>query len=131
LPDLRLQNGDRFVVPPRSDFVYVFGAINIESALLYKHGWTVADYLQFSGPTREADRDGLILIRADGSAMGGQSFWRNELLSAVVLPGDTIMVPEKSDQESAWSAFIRNTKDITQVFYQLGLGAAAIKTLRQ
>jgi len=25
----------------------------------------------------------------------------------------------------------RNTKDITQILYQLGLGAAAIKTLRQ
>jgi hypothetical protein len=26
---------------------------------------------------------------------------------------------------------VRNTKDFTQILYQLGLGAAAIKTLRQ
>ena len=41
------------------------------------------------------------------------------------------MLPEKIDRESAWSAVFRNTKDITQIIYQLGLGAAAYKTLRQ
>ena len=68
---------------------------------------------------------------ADGSAMTPQSFWRNEVLSAEVLPGDTIVLPEKQDRETTWSAVFRNTKDITQILYQLGLGAAAIKTLRQ
>jgi len=42
-----------------------------------------------------------------------------------------IEVPEKQDHETTWSAVFRNTKDITQILYQLGLGAAAIKTLRQ
>jgi hypothetical protein len=31
--------------------------------------------------------------------------------------------------EASWSAFIRNTKDFTQIFYQLGLGAAGLKSL--
>jgi hypothetical protein len=48
-----------------------------------------------------------------------------------VLPGDTIFLPEKFDRESAWSQSVRTAKDFTQVLYQLGLGAAAIKTLRQ
>jgi hypothetical protein len=48
-----------------------------------------------------------------------------------VLPGDTIVMPEKFDRESGWSQTVRNAKDFTQVLYQLGLGAAAIKTLRQ
>ena len=52
-------------------------------------------------------------------------------LSAQVLPGDTIFLPEKFDRESAWSQSVRTAKDFTQVLYQLGLGAAAIKTLRQ
>ncbi len=131
LPDLRLQNADRIYVPPRPDFVYVYGSVNTESALLFKNGLTVADYLDLSGSSTGADRDGIILIRADGSAMTSQGFWRNEVLTAHVMPGDTIVMPEKLDRESGWSYFIRNTKDITQVFYQLGLGAAAIKTLRQ
>ena len=51
-------------------------------------------------------------------------------MSAEVLPGDSIVVPEKLDRESVWSSLFRNTRDLTQIFYQLGLGAAAIKTLR-
>ena len=130
LPALHLQNNDRFFVPPKPDFVYVFGSVNTESALIYKSRWTVQDYLNSSGMGTGADKEAIILIRADGSALTGNSSWRNQVLSAAVLPGDTIVVPDKLDRESFWSSFFRNTLDGTQIFYQLGLGAAAIKTLR-
>ncbi|PIT72534.1 hypothetical protein B9Z42_12695 [Limnohabitans sp. B9-3] len=130
LPDLRLQNGDRFVVPSRPDFVYVFGSVNTESALLYKADQSVEQYLKVAGVSQSADRDGVILIRADGSAVTSTGTWGNPVLSTKVMPGDTIVMPEKLDREATWSAVIRNTKDITQILYQLGLGAAAYKTLR-
>jgi protein involved in polysaccharide export with SLBB domain len=130
LPDLRLQNGDRLVVPSRPDFVYVFGSVNTESALLYKADQSVEQYLKVAGVSQSADRDGVILIRADGSAVTSTGSWGNPVLSAKVMPGDTIVMPEKLDREAGWSFFIRNTKDITQILYQLGLGAAAYKTLR-
>jgi hypothetical protein len=47
-----------------------------------------------------------------------------------VLPGDMIVLPEKTDHETGWATFTRNAKDITQIIYQFSLGAAAIKTLR-
>jgi protein involved in polysaccharide export with SLBB domain len=131
LPRIGLQNADKFYVPSRPDFVYVFGAVNTESALLFRPGLSVSVYISLAGMGGGADKDGVILVRADGSAMTPQSFWRNEVLSAEVLPGDTIVLPEKQDRETTWSAVFRNTKDITQILYQLGLGAAAIKTLRQ
>jgi protein involved in polysaccharide export with SLBB domain len=130
LPELRLQNGDRFVVPSRPDFVYVFGSVNTESALLYKADQSVEQYLKVAGVSQSADRNGVILIRADGSAVTSTGSWGNPVLSAKVMPGDTIVMPEKLDREAGWSFFIRNTKDITQILYQLGLGAAAYKTLR-
>jgi hypothetical protein len=46
------------------------------------------------------------------------------------MPGDTIVVPEKVNKESTWNTIVRNAKDYTQVLYQLGLGAAAFKSLR-
>ena len=129
LPEVRLQNGDRFVIPSRPDFVYVFGAVNTESALLFKEGESVSDYLKVAGVSQGADRDGAILVRADGSAVSS-SGWFGSVLNTKVMPGDSIVLPEKIDRESAWSAVFRNTKDITQILYQLGLGAAAYKTLR-
>jgi protein involved in polysaccharide export with SLBB domain len=131
LPAIRLSQGDRFYVPTRPDFVYIFGSVNTESALIFKEGLTVADYIKLAGSSTGADKDGVVLMRADGSALTNQSLWRNEVLSTKVMPGDTIVMPEKLDRESGWSVLVRNTKDFTQILYQLGLGAAAIKTLRQ
>jgi protein involved in polysaccharide export with SLBB domain len=131
LPAIRLSQGDKFHVPTRPDFVYIFGSVNTESALIFKEGLTVADYIQLAGSGMGADKGGVILMRADGSAVTNQSLWRNEVLSTKVMPGDTIVMPEKLDRESGWSVLVRNTKDFTQILYQLGLGAAAIKTLRQ
>jgi protein involved in polysaccharide export with SLBB domain len=131
LPVIRLSQGDKFHVPSRPDFVYIFGSVNTESALIYKAGLTVAEYIQLAGSGIGVDKHGVILMRADGSAVTNQSSWRNEVLSTKVMPGDTIVMPEKLDRESGWSVLVRNTKDFTQILYQLGLGAAAIKTLRQ
>jgi protein involved in polysaccharide export with SLBB domain len=129
LPTLRLINGDRFVVPSRPDFVYVYGSVNTESALLFKPNMTVTDYLMQSGVGAGADRDAVIVVRANGSAVTTN----NERFGSVgrlrLMPGDAIIVPYKIDLETGWSTFIRNTKDITQILYQLGIGAAAFKAL--
>jgi len=130
-PSLRLENGDRINIPPRPDFIQIFGSVNTESALVYRAGLSVKDYIAMAGISGSADLNGAILVRADGSAMTNQSLWGNDVLSSQVLPGDTIVMPEKFDRESGWSQTVRNAKDFTQVLYQLGLGAAAIKTLRQ
>jgi hypothetical protein len=111
--------------------VQVFGSVNTESALVFQPGLSVKEYLTMAGINSSADMNSVILVRADGSAMTNQSYWGNDVLSSQVLPGDTIVMPEKFDRESGWSQTIRNAKDFTQILYQLGLGAAAIKTLRQ
>ena len=129
LPEIRLQNGDRLVIPTRPDFVYIYGAVNTESALLYKSEQTVNDYLKLSGVTASADKNTAILLRANGSALTNTGSWSNTVLSTKVMPGDSIVIPDKLDLETTWSSVIRNTVDITQIFYQLGLGAAAIKVL--
>ncbi len=129
LPDIRLQNGDRFVVPSRPDFVYVYGAVNTESALIYKTGQTVKDYLGAAGMSLAADKDAVIVVRADGSALTSNGSWFGSISSVKLMPGDAIVVPDKVDMEASWSAAIRNTKDFTQIFYQLGLGAAGLKSL--
>jgi protein involved in polysaccharide export with SLBB domain len=130
LPGLRLEPMDRIVIPSRPDFVHVIGAVNTESALIWKRGASVQYYLERSGLTSGAEMGDLFIIRADGSVLSDSDHWFSRLTSAEVLPGDLIVLPEKTDHESAWSVFTRNAKDITQIIYQLSLGAAAIKTLR-
>ena len=40
-----------------------------------------------------------------------------------------MVVPERVDRETGYTAFMRGLKDWTQIIYQLGLGAAAVKVL--
>ena len=45
-------------------------------------------------------------------------------------PGDSVFVPEVADRRTAYTQFVDGAKDWTQLLFQLGLGAAAVKTLR-
>ena len=78
-------------------------------------GYAIYNMLRSHSATKE--------VRVDGIAAS--------IASVIAMAGDTIVMPEKFDRESGWSQTVRNAKDFTQVLYQLGLGAAAIKTLRQ
>lgn len=130
LPKVRLESQDRLVVPARPDFVYVLGAVNTESSMLWKKGKDVKHYLDQSGLTSGADVPEMFVLRSDGSVATGVGKWFGSVKGLEVLPGDVIVLPEKTDHESGWATFTRNAKDVTQIIYQFSLGAAAIKTLR-
>lgn len=131
VPDFRLENGDRLVVPNRPDFVQIFGAVNTESAMLWQPDRTVSDYLEQSGVSATADENAVFVLRASGMALSNSGRWLSSVKGQSVLPGDIIVVPEKVDVETAWNAFIRGTKDISQIFANFGLAAAAIHTLNK
>jgi hypothetical protein len=136
LPPLMLEDGDAISVPSRSDFVAVFGAVLSENNFLYKPNLTLGDYLERSGPTREADIDSLFLIRADGSVLANPArlstfgWGQRSFLKLPLNPGDSVFVPEVVDRRTAYTQFVDGAKDWTQLLFQLGLGAAAVKTLR-
>jgi polysaccharide biosynthesis/export protein len=134
LPDMALEDGDSITVPNRSAFVGVFGAVNNENSVLWRPGTTVDDVIQFAGTSTFADVSETYVLRADGTVLSGNQVnsWLNwgGIRRVKLQPGDTVVVPEKADRETGYTAFIRGAKDITAIFYQFGLGAAAVKTLR-
>ena len=128
LPDLALEDGDRFLVPPKPSIVSVFGSVYNESAFIHKTDKRVSDYLaQAGGTTRDADSGNIYMIRADGSVLSKRQsgFLSSALESSYPRPGDAIIVPEEFERTS----FTRIFRDWTQILYQFGLGAAAIKVL--
>jgi protein involved in polysaccharide export with SLBB domain len=130
LPQLGLENADRLIIPSRPSEVMVQGAVNIESTLLWEPGRTVGDYLRQAGYGEDADTDQVFVLHADGSAVGNGGRWFSSVLKEPVYPGDIIVAPTRIDQESGWATFTRYFKDYTSIFYNLGLGAAAIHTLK-
>jgi protein involved in polysaccharide export with SLBB domain len=130
LPDIPLEDGDRVSIPPRPAMVSVFGSVYNEAAFVHKSEKTVTDYLaQAGGARREADAKSMFVLRADGSVVsngGGGWFSANRLNGFRPLPGDAIVVPEDLYR----TTLTKDLKDGTQIFYQFGLGAAAIKIIR-
>ena len=132
LPQLKLENGDRLVIPAKPEFIYVFGAVNVESSPLWRPGDRVNDYLKKAGLTAEADEDNIFLLRIDGSVVSRDSgSWLSGGFGGTeVMPGDSIVVPEKFDKETRWTKFMTGAREWTQILANFGLGAAAFKTLR-
>jgi hypothetical protein len=128
-----LQNGDRLVVPSKPAFVHVFGAVNVEASPLWRANSRVKDYLKLSGTTSDADIDNTFVLRVDGTVVStdSQGWFFGKIGALEVMPGDTIVVPEKLDKTTAWSRFTQGAREWTQILANLGLGAAAVKTLRE
>ena len=132
LPQLKLENGDRLVVPSQPAFINVFGAVNAETSPLWRPNSRVSDYLKLSGMTVEADEENIFILRVDGSVVSRNSgsWFSGGFGGTEVMPGDSIVVPEKFDKETRWSKFMAGTREWAQIFANFGLGAAAVKTLR-
>jgi protein involved in polysaccharide export with SLBB domain len=129
LPDLVLEDGDRFVVPARPSTVGVIGSVYNQNTFIHQPGKRVSEYLeQAGGPTRNADDARIYVVRADGSVTGGASrgIFFTGTGSQELMPGDTVVVPEDLDRYR----FSKTLKDWTQIFYQFALGVASLKVLK-
>ncbi len=130
LPDIALEDGDRFVVPPVPASVNVVGAVYDQNSFLYETGRRAGTYLHLAGgPNRDADRKHTFIIRADGSVISREAengIWGNQFDTLRMNPGDTIVVPNKTFKPSV----LRGILDWSQLFSQFALGAAAINVLQ-
>lgn len=133
LPALPLEDGDSILIPSTPGFVAAFGSVNNENMFLYKQGKTVADILKSAGLTEDAEPDQAFVLRADGSIIARRDrggLFGGGFESLQVMPGDTVVVPAQLDRESRYNFAIRAAKDWTSILANFGLGAAAIKSLR-
>ncbi len=130
LPNIQLEDGDRFVVPSKPSTVNVVGAVYDQNSFLFRRTQAVGGYLRLAGgPTKSADGRDSFIIRADGSVISRKSrsgVFGNTFSSMRLNAGDTVVVPEKVPRPSG----LRNFINYTQIFSQLALGAAAIAVLQ-
>lgn len=131
-------------VPRKPSAVLVFGEVQNPSAILYKPGLKVKDYIALSGGfTRDADVDNVFIIKANGIAISQESgksliewdserkrfIWGwayNDILNYKLEPGDAIIVPTKIKIPTMWRPLIR---DVIQIIYQSALTVYTITKL--
>ncbi len=123
IPDLALEDGDRFIVPRLPSSVTVEGQVYSANAFVFTPGRRVLDYLrEAGGPDRQADRKRSFVLRADGSVVSSQY---TRVDRARVFAGDTIVVPPVLDNRSTFQRIV----DIATIIGQLGVGIGTIAIL--
>jgi protein involved in polysaccharide export with SLBB domain len=132
LPDLPIEDGDRVYVPARPTTVSVFGSVFNSGAFLLEPGKTLGDFMNLAGgPTRGSDPGSTFVLRPNGSVLS--QLQRSSFFGLVggvtkvkAEPGDTVFVPEMMNK----TTWVQDLKEWTQILYQFGIGAAALKTLQ-
>lgn len=98
--DIALRDGDVLIVPKKTNYVMVSGQVFNPTAVSYLPGKSAKWYLsQSGGVTQIADKSAVFVVRADGSVLAAKNnsgFWNGDPMSAVLKPGDSIVVPEKA-----------------------------------
>jgi protein involved in polysaccharide export with SLBB domain len=135
--NFELRSGDRLVVNKRPDSVNVLGAVYNPTALFAAKNKTVRYYLdEVGGATVDGDKGQIYVVKANGSVISksqegffgmarwdsSSHWWAIGFESIRLDPGDTIIVPKKV-KIYPW---MRVTKDITQILYQIAVGAGVI-----
>jgi protein involved in polysaccharide export with SLBB domain len=129
LPPILLEPGDVITIPSVPNNVTLVGSIpSGQISLAYTSNKNMGEYVNLSGGyNKGADSSQSYIMRASGQFTSATSSWFTSVDSLPVYPGDTIFVPEEM-QKTTW---MKELKDWAAIFYQLGLGVAAIKILRQ
>jgi protein involved in polysaccharide export with SLBB domain len=129
LPDLPLEDGDRFIVPRLPSTVSVDGAVYNQNSFVYDPSRHVGGYIRLAGgANRDADKGRAYVIRASGSVLSKQyssSLRGNSFDSLHIYPGDTVVVPLNLTKGNT----IRLIVDIAQIVGQFGIAIAAANTV--
>ena len=128
--DIVLESGDALYVPKTRQEVTVIGEVQQPTSYFYDSKLNIQDYIDRSGGMLEnADGKRVYLVKVSGEAVMPQrrvsAFFRKRL---VIEPGDTIVVPLDMDEKLDGMELLT---EVSQVIYQLSLGAAAIKSLER
>jgi protein involved in polysaccharide export with SLBB domain len=128
IPDISLENGDAFLVPSVPSTVNAVGAVFNQNSFLYRPEARLESYLGLAGgPTPNADKKHMFLVRANGAVIARESVkgaWGNEFNHLKLNPGDTLIVPDKSVKPSAARYLLAIPAIFSQVMY--GVAAASV-----
>jgi len=135
--NLDMEGGDTMEIPARPSVVHVMGQVYNPTTFVYTpENSSVENYLNKAGGiTRDGEESDMYIIKTDGTVFSKQqsSFglkWSEDSRSwtfgsfyaAHMIPGDTLVVPQKLDR----IAWIREIKDITTIISQIALTAGTV-----
>ncbi len=129
IADVPVRDGDVLLIPKKATYVAVTGQVFNPTAVSFQPGHSASWYLsQAGGMTQLANKKAAFVIRADGSVISAKNnsdLWSGDPMSAVLRPGDSIVVPERAPNVGGrnWS----NVFQAAQVAASLAFAVAYFK----
>ncbi|MGO9993743.1 MAG: SLBB domain-containing protein [Steroidobacteraceae bacterium] len=125
--DVLLRDGDKLLVPKRTQEITILGEVQSPTSHVYRPGLTRDDYIARSGgATQKADQKRIYIVRANGDVLTGErSGWFRRSRSVEMRPGDTIVVPLDTERVRAlplWQA-------VTTIIYNLAVALLAVRSV--
>lgn len=121
--DIELEEGDEIIIPKNPNTIFVVGSVYNQTAFVYKDDENIDYYLNLAGGlTDYANGKAIYVLKADGTAERTKNGFFSFGSVSKLLPGDTIVVPEKLER----IAWLKNIKDITQILYQIAVTAGVL-----
>lgn len=110
--NLILKDGDIIVIPEKPTTIAIRGSVFVPSTILYEGSKNLQYYLdRCGGPTIDADKDQIIIIRASGTITKARPSTRIELGDTIFVP-TKVMVAQLSDGQSNVDAIFKQITNI-------------------
>ena len=125
--DVMVRDGDRLLVPKRTQEITILGEVQSPTSHVFEAGLTRDDYIAKSGGvTQKADRKRIYIVRANGDVVTGErTGWFRRSQSIEMHAGDTIVVPLDTERIRAlplWQA-------VTTIIYNLAVALLAVRSV--
>jgi len=121
LSNIFLEDGDNIFIPKKSNMIVIQGEVMLPGAQTFVEGMSFDEYIDSCGGySFRADDEKILIIQKNGQVItyDSTSFFGEEYQ---VKAGDSILVLGKVDTK-----YLQVVKDITQIIYQLALGASVV-----
>ena len=125
--DIALEDGDSLRIPAFNGSVSIIGEVQRNVNYTYDSANSLSDYIEMAGGYKyTADEKRVYVVKASGEIINPnkRSFFRFNQ-SASLSPGDTIVVPIDTSERKKGLEVLA---DVSQIIYQLSLGAAAFNS---
>ncbi len=111
IANIRLEQGDQVVIPPKTDLIQIGGEVLMPQAVVFNPNAKIDDYVAWAGGfTERAEDQRIAIVRANGMVEFGDD--------KAIQKGDQILVLPKVDEKT-----MQAVKDITQIIYQIAVAA--------
>jgi hypothetical protein len=124
--DVVLHDGDKLIIPKRTQDVTILGEVQSPTSHVYQPGLSRDEYIEKSGgTTQHADRKRIYIVRANGDVVSGTRHgWFRRSHELEVRPGDTIVVP----LDTMKVPLLPLVQAVTTIIYNLAIGYILVHT---